>query len=216
MSRALAAAEGLATAWTAFYTRDLPAEVRERRRREIASDVWEHEHAALAAGEHAVAVAVDILLRVVRGMAADVLWGWSTLRGRGAGSPLTGRVVIMVNRLVIAAGVAVTAFLGVYFLANGFSIGFGAGGDQGELYPLYGIIEMVAGLLLLAGVGIGPRRPRLAVAAIAVGAVAISVTHVWLLVLNIPATIAVIGAAVWRMRSASRQEGPPATAAATS
>lgn len=216
MSPAVAVACRLATNWTAFYTRNLPRDLRDRRRSEIASDLWEHEHAALAAGEHPLAVAADILLRLVRGMAADVAWRWSTLRGRGAGSALPGRLVVMVNRLVIAAGVAVTAFFGLFFLVNGFSIGFGAGGDQGELYPLYGSVEMLSGLLLLAGVVIGPRRPRLAVGAIAVGAVAISVTHVWMLVLNVPATVAIIAAAVWRMRSASRRAVPPVAAPAPS
>lgn len=216
MSPAVAVACHLATHWTALYTRNLPDDLRGRRRGEIASDLWEHEQAALAAGERPVAVATDILLRVVRGMAADVVWRWSTLRGRGAGSALPGRLVDMVNRIVIAASVAVTAFLGVFFLVNGYSIGFGAGGDQGELYPLYGSVEMVSGILLLAGVVIGPRRPRLAVGAIAVGAVAISVTHVWMLVLNVPATVAIVAAAVWRMRSASRGAVPPVAAPAAS
>lgn len=217
MTPVVAIAGCLATRWTALYTRNLPADIRDRRRREIASDVHEHTHAAQAAGEPPVAVAIDIVLRVVRGMAADVIWRWSTLRGRGVGSALPGRLVVMLNRLVITASVAITAFIGVYFLVNGFGIGFGAGGGEGERYPFYGTVEMLSGALLLAGVVVGPRRPRLAVAAIALGAIAISVTHVWLLALNVPATVAIVAAAVWRMRVAARRDtgsGPAAPAVA--
>lgn len=215
MSPVVAVAAGLALRWTALYTRRLPEDQRERRRGEIASDLWEHERAARAAGERPVAVATDIVLRVVRGMAADIVWRWSSLRGRGAGNALNGRLVVMLNRLVIAAGAAVTALLGLHFVVNGFGIGFGAGGGSGELLPFYGTVEMIAGALLLTGVVVGPRRPRLAVAAIAVGAVAISVTHVWLLAINVPATLAIVGVAVWRMRTAARRAVPPTAAPAT-
>jgi hypothetical protein len=53
--------------WTHLYTFALPSEIRDRRRAEIESDVWESEHDP-DVPPHAV------VLRVLRGMPADVLW----------------------------------------------------------------------------------------------------------------------------------------------
>ena len=53
--------------WTHLYTFALPSEIRERRRAEIESDVWESEHDP-DVPHHA------FVFRVLRGMPADVLW----------------------------------------------------------------------------------------------------------------------------------------------
>src|SRR5436309_3503637 len=53
--------------WTHLYTFALPSEIRDRRRAEIESDVWESEHDP-DVPHHA------IVLRLLRGMPADLLW----------------------------------------------------------------------------------------------------------------------------------------------
>jgi hypothetical protein len=53
--------------WTHLYTFALPSEIRDRRRAEVESDVWESEHDP-DVPHHAV------VLRLLRGMPADLLW----------------------------------------------------------------------------------------------------------------------------------------------
>jgi hypothetical protein len=53
--------------WVDRYTRGLPSDVRERRRAEIASDVFEHTHAVGARG-------ADVAWRTARGVHADLAW----------------------------------------------------------------------------------------------------------------------------------------------
>jgi hypothetical protein len=57
----------LVRVWTYLYTFALRSEIRDRRRSEIESDVWESEHDP-DVPHHA------LVLRLLRGMPADVLW----------------------------------------------------------------------------------------------------------------------------------------------
>jgi hypothetical protein len=60
--------------WTATYTAGLASSVRDARRTEIASDVWEHTKDAAAGGETLLGGAIGIVSRMVRGVPADLLW----------------------------------------------------------------------------------------------------------------------------------------------
>jgi hypothetical protein len=62
----------LARAWVSLYTRGLPAELRDRRREEIASDLWEQRHDERS--RRPSLAGVDVLGRVVRGVPADLSW----------------------------------------------------------------------------------------------------------------------------------------------
>lgn len=60
----------LARRWVAIYTVGMPADTRDRRREEIAGDLWEQQHAEAADHRSAAALAV----RLIFGMPADCLW----------------------------------------------------------------------------------------------------------------------------------------------
>jgi len=60
--------------WVAFYTRGLPREVRDARRAELRSDLWEHLQHAAANGHSRLRRSVQVGGRVVRGMADDLWW----------------------------------------------------------------------------------------------------------------------------------------------
>jgi hypothetical protein len=63
----------LARRWAAIYTFGLPRELRDRRREEIAGDLWEQQHDdADDPGLHRSAA--SLAGRVCSGMAADILW----------------------------------------------------------------------------------------------------------------------------------------------
>lgn len=68
------AASRLARTWTAAYTLGLAAPVRDARRAEVASDVWE-QHCDTVIDGHAVwKFFASVFGRVVRGAPADLLW----------------------------------------------------------------------------------------------------------------------------------------------
>jgi hypothetical protein len=56
--------------WTRAYTAGMPAQARRRRRAEVECDIWESLHD----GDNTHRHATHILVRLVRGMRADVLW----------------------------------------------------------------------------------------------------------------------------------------------
>lgn len=58
--------------WTALYTNGMPDALRQARRAEIESDLWESQHDRRLQSD--ASVASQMLLRVVRGVPNDVLW----------------------------------------------------------------------------------------------------------------------------------------------
>jgi hypothetical protein len=88
--------------WVRLYTAGLPPEIRDTRRAELESDLWEQEHDAAAADGRLMKAAMQVLHRLVRGIPADLCWrqqqgGAKLLRraGRGAvgGTRLTTAAV---------------------------------------------------------------------------------------------------------------------------
>ena len=60
--------------WVCLYTRGLPADIRDRRRSEIQSDLWEQQCDGDRAGESNREMAWVAVHRLVRGMPADLVW----------------------------------------------------------------------------------------------------------------------------------------------
>jgi hypothetical protein len=67
-------ASRVAHAWTAAYTFGLVVPLRDARRAEIASDVWEHHADIVTEGRSVWRFAGSVVSRVVRGAPADLLW----------------------------------------------------------------------------------------------------------------------------------------------
>ena len=64
----------LARAWVRTYTRGVPAPVRDARRAEIESDLWEQRHEEQSRHRRAFATALNVLGRVLRGVPSDLSW----------------------------------------------------------------------------------------------------------------------------------------------
>jgi hypothetical protein len=64
----------LVTAWVRCYTRHLPAAVAERRIGEISADLHDHIAHEQARGTSDRRIAMSVLSRMVRGLAADASW----------------------------------------------------------------------------------------------------------------------------------------------
>ena len=67
-----------------LYTRGLPTQIRQDRRDEIDSDLWSQAHEAAASGRPEHSVAVEVLVRLLLGIPADL--SWRIERHRLAGS----------------------------------------------------------------------------------------------------------------------------------
>ena len=65
----------LVRVWTRLYTSALSSEIRDRRRAEIESDVWESEHDPDIPHR-------ALVLRLLRGIPADLLWRLEVTPGR--------------------------------------------------------------------------------------------------------------------------------------
>jgi hypothetical protein len=80
MTRGLEAAIAIARAWTRLYTSGLDQLLRDARRAEIDSDLWESHEDARRRGCTAAEVALQILARLLLGMPHDLLWAIESRR----------------------------------------------------------------------------------------------------------------------------------------
>src|SRR5687767_6391684 len=74
---------GAVRTWVAIYTIGLAGTVKESRRNEIESDLWEQQRVALIEDERTLDTAIHIFTRWVLGLPADIFWrAETTLAGR--------------------------------------------------------------------------------------------------------------------------------------
>jgi hypothetical protein len=67
-------AVGLTRAWVAIYTKGLPAELRDARRAEIDSDLWEQRQVAGLDDEPPGETALQLFARLLLGIPSDITW----------------------------------------------------------------------------------------------------------------------------------------------
>ncbi len=173
-------ASGLVRRWVAVFTRGLPAEVRFARSAEIDSDLWSQHEEAGSTGRSDRALAVQILVRLVLGTAADLTWrlerGRLADRSMERSTTMSMRIVALlaiVGGLGLTIGVAVFA---VTFLANPDANPWVLVNDQpyGAVINVSGSAGLVAVCLSLGWLGLvllnPPRESSIGLVAI-VGAV---------------------------------------------
>jgi hypothetical protein len=160
--------DGVARSWTAIYTRGLPAELAERRREEIGSDLFEH---ASFAGV-TPAQQVHVLGRVLWGIPADLSWRRAARASRER-RLATGGTMTLQKSMSISA----TAVTAIYLW---FALGFAFGGYWGSLLTLAGAI--------LIGVGLRVRdeHPRPSTVLFIVGSLLGVASAFWMAVLLVP------------------------------
>ena len=102
-------AAGLVRRWVAFYTRGLPAEVRQDRRDELDDDLWSQMREAAASGPDQ-SLSSEVVMRLVFGIPADLTWRVEQLRvalkngGAPERSPTTGTRAIALLAIVGGVG----------------------------------------------------------------------------------------------------------------
>src|SRR5215471_5790688 len=75
-SRVLSIVTSLVGAWTAIYTTGMPRTLRETRRNEIASDLWECCANVARGGQSVRHAAAEVLARLFLGIPDDIFWKW--------------------------------------------------------------------------------------------------------------------------------------------
>lgn len=99
-----ARAAGLTTRWVRWYTRRLPAPVAERRIHEITADLHDHILHEQESGAGDRRIALSVLSRMIRGLAADVSW-------RNHNRPWIGEVMKSVAIAVVVVAVGIAAMI---------------------------------------------------------------------------------------------------------
>ena len=179
----LAFATGITQHWVRLYTAGLEPGLRDERRAEVASDVWEETHdATRPRGE--TSVAAGVLGRWLTGLADDL--SWRLAHARAGALPL--RAAQAALRRLAAAGTWVThrGLPGLTWGAAGLALLLGAillittftGGNQNENALAGAIILLILGGLTVTGLRLSARRPR-AAAALVIGGVAPMALALW-------------------------------------
>jgi hypothetical protein len=196
-------AAALVGRWCEVYIRRLPGPAAERRREELASDLWEQRAHGRAVGAPPLAVAVSILRRGAAGAPADLSWRHGLLvAGPGTGvapAPLTrgGRPMSETLRrnwwqILAALYAAVEIIMGI-----GVAVGAGAGIEDrpGPGSIAGGSAIALGGLVIIAGLVLRRRRRVAGDVLIAVGSVP-ALPFFWMIVPPVLGLVVITAAAV--------------------
>lgn len=197
-------AAGLTRTWVAMYTTGLPAELRDARRAEIDSDLWEQRHVAQFNDEPAGETAFQLLARLLLGVPSDLTW-----RAQAGLSAPEDRSLRMNESLrmrgLVLAGLAVAAIP----LIIGLMVVIGLNGEMGGTErALFGPLQMAIGAVIFSGLFVSARRPLLGTGLVASGVLGIAVLWFWMPFITIPVGLALIAIAYFRGRPALRRAEP--------
>ena len=123
---------GLVAWWVRFYTRSLPAPVARRRVDEMDADLHDHIAHERADGTSDRRIALGVLSRMVRGLAADASWRRRVRpRRRPVMKPLLAVLAIVIGIAAIVLGEGDDSpglqLLGVLFVLGAVALGVRAG-----------------------------------------------------------------------------------------
>jgi hypothetical protein len=219
--------EGLVVAvvrtWTRLYTTRLEPVVRDARRAEIESDLWEHSRAAGEGKAERRSVIGQILARCLLGVAADLTWRSQMLRGPGrdekGGVPMNERIE---RNWWLPAPIALIAYgtyaMLIHLVGDGFESPWDrtAAGWDPSLASRTGAALLIGGLFIAEPiVALVVRRPHPGwTLALLLPWVVISLTPLmwsdagWMLFLPILGIATLVGA-VMNLAQRSVEEGPP-------
>lgn len=179
-------AERFTRRWVALYTRRLPEQLREERRAEIDSDLWEH-HAELVAGrEQPWLASLEVAARTIAGMPADLAWRSQQLsfaRGAHRVTPIE-RTTMQTTEAPTAQGyptwlVVVASAMAVLAFSAGIGTVLG-GGDGDEGATMWGLFLIVDAAGIGAGLALAQRAPIVSVGLLTLGALGWGVLSFWM------------------------------------
>jgi hypothetical protein len=140
------AVASLVRAWVDLYTRGLPPALRDRRRNEVADDLWCQREEAILSGRSVGGLNLEMFLRWLFGLPNDI--GWRFAHRGGSGAPGPERKSTMSTRAIgIAAVMGGTSWLfpAVYAAIAGPSEAEGVSGAS-SVIGAFALAGALAGL----------------------------------------------------------------------
>lgn len=198
MNTALALTVGMARSWVVLYTRGMPAELREARRREIDSDLWEQQWLAARRGDPVFGTAIEVLARMLLGVISDITWRVEV--GASAHSKgITSMKETFPMRIGFLAAILPLGFLAV--MGTTFLLGNGDFENTWEHW-IWRILFVACPLIGGFGLWLCATRPGLGMALVLVGVGASAFLMPWMAFVTVPFGIAIIIFAFFRARGA--------------
>lgn len=186
----------LIRAWTGTYTRGLPAELRAQRREEVDCDLWEQQRLADLELEPVTGTAVEVILRLVLGVPADVLW-----RLEAGASARSGKVTQVNESLMMRGLLTIALAIAAFPLIIGILVFVGLNGDMSDSdRAWFGPIQIAIGSTIICGLVMSLRRPVLGIGLVAAGVIAISALWYWAAMITVPIGFGLLAVAYARAR----------------
>jgi hypothetical protein len=116
----------VAEGWVAWYTRGLPGEVRDARRAELRSDLFEHGRHAAVGGQGRLRWSLQAGGRMVRGMPDDLWWRFAqqaASRPRTAAAQRRRQLLAWLFDWVVSPAVAIGVLLITWFSTSPLRLG---------------------------------------------------------------------------------------------
>jgi len=143
VSGALAVTIGIARSWVALYTLRLPLEIRESRRSEIDSDLWEQQGLAASRGDPALGTAIEVLSRMLLGIFDDLIWRLE------AGVSVTKGQISVNDTWPMRIGFIVVMLPLAFLIVNGVAIAFFGAAEA----DFAAVAILIANGLIFGGIG---------------------------------------------------------------
>lgn len=191
---------GLARGWVTVYTAGLNAADRDRRRTEIDSDIWEHCASAVGAVAR-LRTGIELFLRVVLGMAADVLWRYEHDCLMASQRHAMDRRRTMMQKYSDRGLTVLGLLMAGLFIVPGTLVLLHVNGDlsTGERL-LFGPLFIAAGIVMLTGLYVSGRSPWLGAVLVSAAAIGMALFMFWLFFILVPLAIVLISLALMRAR----------------
>lgn len=191
----------LTRSWVRLYTLGLPAALRDARRAEIESDLWEQGYDGESNGHDPQETGLQVLFRLLAGLPADLAWRLETGLSRHAERNIKVNESLTMRGLFIAAvAIAIVpAAMGVAVIAGGGEF------DSTTGRMLFGSFMMIAAVTMVTGLVLSARTPRLGVGLVALGAIGMAVIWFWIPFITIPLGAGLVFLAYGRARRQTRE-----------
>jgi hypothetical protein len=195
---------GLTRLWTSMYTLGSVPELRQGRRAEVDSDLWDQQHLAYLQGAKPLDTAWHIFIRCLLGIPADIAWRVETdiaARNERKGDMREG----IGSRIGLIAGIGAALFpviVGIGVLAGG------SGEWTSTVERIgWGAAWIIAGTLVVTGLLTVRHSYARGMTLVGVGVLIVCLTMFWMAFIMVPIGIALIAFAHVRGRATRLPRG---------
>lgn len=172
----------LVRGWVRLYTAGLPPAVRDGRRAEVASDLWEQECDAGAVCCRPDDTAWQMFSRWLLGISADLSWRFEQMGAHRRAGKIPERSGNMNTLVAQGALLALAVLLTLGFAAGGVAL-IAATSSTSQYYPenvILGALGTSGAVIFLIGLYITRWRPLLGGGLLVAGAIPMGLMVVWL------------------------------------